>query len=416
MKKLISVASLTGLLTLSKMIAGFIIGKFVAIYVGPYGIAMIGQLQNLITIVNGLVNSPVGSGIVRYTAQNVDKCRDASANWWRASVAWTFTFCLIFIITALFYSDNISKILFNNEKYGGVILIYALLLPFTAIGTMLSSILNGYQHYKKYILIGIVSVAITTALMILLIVCYNITGAMLALTLQTSFLGIITLILCRNEPWYKLNLFYGSIKKIYLLDISKYIIMAVSSALFFPISLMLVRKLLIANVGWDDAGQWQAVWKISETYLAVITLSLSTYFLPKLSSLKKREDILPEVLNTLKIVVPLSIFLASAIYFCREIIVTILFTKEFTLAERLIPYQLIGDCIKVIAWVFAFPMLALGKTKWYIICELIAAFSFSILSHILLYKYGIEGITLAYIITYLIYLIFILFNYRHILS
>lgn len=416
MKKLISVASFTGLLTLAKMCSGFIIGKFVAVYVGPYGVAMIGQLQNLITILNGLINSPVGSGVVRYTAQNVNNGDHIAAQWWRASIAWVFLFFSILMLLAFLFSDHLSIVLFESNKYSNIILLCVVLLPLTAIGTMFSSILNGHQHYKKFIIIGLVSVTITTSVMVSLITLYRVEGALIALTLQTSVLGIITLALCRNEYWFKIIFFIGKIEKKCFFDISQYIIMAVSSSIFFPISIMLVRKMIITNVGWDSAGQWQAVWKISETYLSIITLSLSTYFLPRLSLLSHKEAVLTEIFKTLKFVIPFSILLALVIYLTRDFIVSILFTKEFNLAKEIIPYQLIGDCIKITAWVFAFPMLALGKTKWYIASEIVAAISFAGLSFILTSYIGINGVIISYIATYCIYLSFILINYKRIIN
>ncbi|EHA4924918.1 TPA: O-antigen flippase, partial [Escherichia coli] len=53
MKKFLQVTILSAIYTFIKMIAGFIIGKVVAIYTGPSGVAMLGQVQSLITIVAG---------------------------------------------------------------------------------------------------------------------------------------------------------------------------------------------------------------------------------------------------------------------------------------------------------------------------------------------------------------------------
>ncbi|EAY8714861.1 O-antigen flippase, partial [Salmonella enterica] len=64
MKKIFKVTALSGLLTLLKMIMGFIIAKIIAIYTGPAGMAMLGQIQSIINSFNGIINSPVSSGIV----------------------------------------------------------------------------------------------------------------------------------------------------------------------------------------------------------------------------------------------------------------------------------------------------------------------------------------------------------------
>jgi len=416
MKKLISVTSLTGLLTLSKMASGFIIGKFVAVYIGPSGIAMMGQLQNLIGILNGLVNSPAGSGVVKFTAQNINEGVEISSKWWRASFRWIIIMTAIIISATIFFSAELSHWMFDTEKFKNIIIFAALLMPFTAIGTLLTSILNGHQQYKKYVSIGMLSVMISTLIMIALVLSFSITGGLIALSLQYALLGILTMFFCRKEKWFTIESFIGNFDKKHSQDILKYIIMAISGAVFFPLSLFTVRKIIIVTLGWDAAGQWQAVWKISETYLAVITLSLTTYFLPRLSVLKVRSKITKEIFDTLKVVLPITLVLSCVIFVMRDFIVSVLFTNKFELASQLIPMQLIGDSIKIIGWVCAFPMLSLGKMKWYVACEVLASISFTLLSYYLISVNGINGVVQAYIGTYFIYLSFILINYKRIVS
>lgn len=91
--------------------------------------------------------------------------------------------------------------------------------------------------------------------------------------------------------------------------------MAVTTALTVPISFIFVRNEIIANTSWVDAGQWQAVWRISETYLSVLTIALGTYYLPKLATLTSRSEMQMEIINTLKVVIPFAILSAGAVFF-----------------------------------------------------------------------------------------------------
>ena len=69
MKRLLTVSLFTALLTVLKMACGFVIAKAVAIYTGPSGMAALGQVQNIVNSLNGLVTAPAASGVVRYTAE-----------------------------------------------------------------------------------------------------------------------------------------------------------------------------------------------------------------------------------------------------------------------------------------------------------------------------------------------------------
>ena len=79
MRRLLKVTAMTGLLTLLKMAMGFVIAKVVAIYTGPTGMAMLGQVQSMVGSLNGVINAPVGSGIVRYTAEKREQGFEACA-------------------------------------------------------------------------------------------------------------------------------------------------------------------------------------------------------------------------------------------------------------------------------------------------------------------------------------------------
>ncbi|WP_421201689.1 hypothetical protein [Aeromonas enteropelogenes] len=82
MKRLFKVTAMTGLLTLLKMVMGFVIAKVVAIYTGPTGMAMLGQVQNMVGSLNGyFINAPAGSGVVRFTAEYKEQGFEACPPW-----------------------------------------------------------------------------------------------------------------------------------------------------------------------------------------------------------------------------------------------------------------------------------------------------------------------------------------------
>ncbi|EEG87025.1 hypothetical protein PROPEN_00694 [Proteus penneri ATCC 35198] len=161
-------------------------------------------------------------------------------------------------------------------------------------------------------------------------------------------------------------------------DIANYMLMAITGAIAGPTSIMLLRNTLISEVGWDKAGYWQAVWKISEVYLGVITIALSTYYLPRLSSLSSNIDaVIREINKTAKIIIPIVTALAFIVYFLRDFVIWILFTNNFSPARELFSIQLIGDVVKITSWLYAYPMLSQGATKWFISSEIIFAIFFS---------------------------------------
>lgn len=412
MKRLLKVSAMTGLLTLLKMAMGFVIAKVVAIYTGPTGMAMLGQVQSMVSSLNGIINAPVGNGVVRFTAEYKERGFDICAPWWRAALQWVIIISAIAIPSGLLFSKPIAEWLFQDKKLAWVVMITVMMLPLAAIGTLLNSVINGQQLYRRYVGLGMLSAIISGCVMLGMIALYKIQGALLASAVQAALIGIVMLIANLQQPWFKLRYWWGGVEPLARKQIGSYMLMAITSALTVPISLILVRNILISQVGWDATGQWQAVYKISEVYLGVITMALGTYYLPRLASLKDIELIIGEIHKTALLIIPIVATMAFAVYLLRDVAITLLFTDAFRSVRDLFAIQLTGDVIKIASWLYAYPMLSRGATKWFVSTEIIFSLSFVLLSYIFVSKMGLKGATIAYLVNYSLYGLTIFFNVR----
>lgn len=417
MSSFLKVSFFSGCLTLFKMLAGFLIAKVIAIYTGPSGMALLGQLQSFVIGINGVVNAPVGNGIVKYTAEFNSKGTEICSQWWKPAIFISFLFSFILFAIGIPFAREISSVLLGTHEYTYVMIIALCNLPFTAIGTMIMSIINGKGHYKIYILYGFVSTLLASIIMLIMLITLGIKGALLSTSLQYGLIGIILIAANYRKDWFKIRFFFQRFRKKEAKDISSFILMALTSAISLPLTLIAIRGMLISYANIDVAGQWQAVWKISEAYIGVITVALSTYFLPKLSSLNNNVDAIKKEINmVLKYIIPFVFIIAILIFIMRDVIIAILFTKEFYIARDLFAVQLIGDIIKIISWVFAFTMLSTKATRWYIGTEILFCISWVMISYAVIGQYGAQGINVAYAFSYFIYFIIIYFNFDRIVK
>ena len=412
MKRLLKVTAMTGLLTLLRMAMGFVIAKVMAIYTGPTGLAMLGQVQSMVASLNGIINAPVGNGVVRYTAEHQAQGIEACSPWWRAAWQWVLLLSSIIIPIGLLLSERIAVWLFQESGFYWVVVMTIIVLPLSAIGTLFNSIINGKQQYRRYVWLGMLSAMVSGCVMLGMIALYNIQGALLAVAVQSALIGIVMLCFNFREPWANVRYWWGHADVRVRRDIGSYMLMAITSALTVPISIIFVRNVIIDIVGWDAAGQWQVVWKISEVYLSVITMALSTYYLPRLSSLKGIDAITIEINKTAKVVIPIVIVMAIGIYLLRDVAISLLFTEAFRSARDLFAIQLAGDVIKIFAWLYAYPMVSRGATKWFVFSEVFFSFSLVVITYIMVTLYGTMGACLAYLSNYLVYFLFVCFGFN----
>lgn len=370
--------------------------------------ATIGQLQGLISILIGVVTAPLGSGIVSLTAENNKYGYERCALWWRAAVLWTaIIYVSILFVILILGEDLLSIIIFKDNKFSWLIIVIFIGLPLSSFGILLGSILNGLKEYKSYILIGLISIISSSLATAILTVKLNLFGALLGFAIFSSIAGSISILFLVRKPWFRFSLFFGRVDVNKIKDIGGYLLIAIISSVCIPFSLIMVRNGLINQVGWDEAGQWQSVYRISETYLMVITTSLGLYYLPRLSEKNNKFDILTEVKKTLYFVIPISVLLAFTIYLSRYHIISIIFNGSFEKSSELYAVQLIGDIIKIFGWVYAYVLISKRKIIAIITSEILFSIIFILSSNQLISIYGTQGANIAYTFSYVCYSLYI---------
>ena len=191
--------------------------------------------------------------------------------------------------------------------------------------------------------------------------------------------------------------------------------MALTSAATVPVSQMLLRGYVISQISPVEAGWWEAMNRISNMYLMVITTSFSVYYLPRLSELKGILALRREIFKTYKVIVPILFVSFSIIYLLRFVIVRVLFTSEFLPMENLFLWQLIGDFFKICSWLLAFLMVAKSMAKAFVTTEIFFALTFVGMGFLFMQWNGVIGITQAYFCNYVIYMICMIIMFRKIL-
>jgi PST family polysaccharide transporter len=315
-------------------------------------------------------------------------------------------------LVAAIAAELISELLFEIDDYAWVVLLISVGLPLSMANTFVASVLNGQENYRRYIGLSLIAVVSASVAMLLLIVYAGLNGALAAAALSSSVAGGVMLAGSCRQPWFRLKYWWRQAGATQLKEIGSYVAMAITTAITSPLALIAVRNILVEQVGWEQAGYWQAVYKISEVYLGVVTIALGTYFLPKLSRLSGYESIRNEIASTAKVVMPVVAILALCVYLLRDFTIALLFTEAFREARDLFAVQMIGDVVKIFSWLYAYPMLSRGAVRWFIATEVIFSLSFIVFAYLLVGWYGVDGAVKAYTVNYILYFVIVYFNLR----
>lgn len=400
--KLIRTSLLNGIAVSVKILTFLGINKLLAIYVGPAGYAALGQFQNAMTMISSFASGAINTGVTKYTAEyyaNEEKQHEV----WRTSGAIILITSVISSILIIFFKKSIAIWFLEDENLDGVFVWFASLLTFLALNTFFLAILNGKKEIGRYVVANIVGSLFALIITAILLWAWGLYGALVALSIYQSLTFFITIFICYNTSWFRLSYFFGAFDVTAAKNLFKYTLMAISSALCVPISHVLVRNHLVQSIGWDAAGYWEAMWRVSAAYLMLVTTTLSVYYLPRLSELKEHDEIKAEILGCYKIILPSVMFCGCLIYLFRDLIINLLFNENFYPVRQLFLGQLIGDTLKIGSWILAYLMLGKAMIKYFVMTEIIFSTTFYFLVVLMTNYFGLEGVSWAYTINYFIY-------------
>lgn len=373
-------ASLLNSIAVAARIASTLVSnKILAVYVGPAGYAIIGQFQNVVSILVSLAGGLLSSGVTKVTAQHFDD-QAKQRRVWQTAVRISLLISLLASCVLLLSGRHLAQWLLHRTDMSSIFFWLALTLPAMAANNILLAIANGKKEVGIYVVTNIAGSLVSMIVTGLLGYNFGLFGALLALTINPAIVLLVTAALVTRREWFKSDFLWGKINSSSVKELSGFALMGLTVALVVPVSYMLIRDHIVNHLGLLAAGYCQALWKISEIYLMLITSTLSVYYLPRLAEIRTAPELKAEVIKVYRLVMPIVITAALAIYLLRDFIIHALFSVDFVPMRELFAWQLLGDVIKIGAWILGYIFVGRNMVKQFVITELVFSCCFVLLS------------------------------------
>lgn len=410
---IVKVFSLTSVSTLVKMLTGFVSVKVVASIIGPAGVALVGQLNNFATIAMSLSSGGINNGITKYISEF--KNDEGKVRTYLSTALRITVICSICVGVAMIVLNRLlSRLILQTEEYWYVFLIFGFTVLLYALNLMLLSVVNGFKEFKKYVKINIANSVVGLCFTLVFVLTLGLPGALVSAVTYQSVMLFITMWMVRKSSWAAWSNFKERLNRLASKQYFKYTLMTLTTAATVPISQLLLRSFVMSEISPIEAGWWEAMNRLSNMYLMVITTSFTVYYMPRLSELSDKFELRREIFKAYKLIVPILIVGFALIYLFRHLIIRILFSPEFLPMENLFIWQLIGDFFKICSWLLAFIMVAKAMTKAFVFTEVVFSIIFIGLGFLFIYFSGVVGITQAYLCNYILYFICMLILFKDI--
>ena len=386
-----------------KMGTSLVTSKLLAVFVGPSGMGLLGNLRNFITSLEGIASLGFQGGIVKYVGESENNKKELEKTITTALLSFLLLSSFLSLIVFIFSDYFCSKFLENNLQYASIFKLIAVVLPWNVLSILLVSIINGLGGYKKVILINIISNIVSVLLSVVLVYNFKTMGAFISVILVpvVSVFSSFFWLPKEIQLWKRLNFKEFDLR--IFKNLISFSLMILPPTILSPYFYLQIRNYLIATVGLNESGFWEGMTRISTMYLMFVGTIVSVYFYPKLIKSNGVSEVKNVVFSYYRFILPLFIIGALFVYFLRFIIIEILFTDEFLPVSELFFWQLIGDVFKVCGMILGFLLMAQKRILHFIVIEVSAILFLYFASIFCIKNYGVEGVVIGQAIENIIY-------------
>ncbi|MBK9226503.1 MAG: oligosaccharide flippase family protein [Ignavibacteria bacterium] len=374
---------------------------------GVSGLGLYSQFTNFVGLLNFVVPLGLPFSLTKYISEDDNPDIEQLSKMFRSSLVYILISSAIASLILILFSSDISKLLTNEVEYAYYIVIISLLVPFSFVVSLMEAFVRGMKNInlltRLLVLTSVVSIVFTVVFVLL----FGMTGAII------SIAGSSVVMLFIYIYYFKKNYPVKLVSKSFKLEgknLRKFVNLGLASlaiGAINQISYLTVRIIAIDNLGVEANGIYQSVLAISLNYFSLMFVLIANYTLPKINSFKSDDEFRNEINETFRIFSYLLTPLICIIIVLRILVVTILYSQDFTSAIELYKFQFLGDFFKVLAWVAGLWLIPKNRIRLWICIELITFTLFPVLFVVLIkiFDMDIAAASIAYLVANVIHLI-----------
>jgi len=389
------------------IICSIVRAKLVALWIGPVGFGLFGLFNNALEMIATGTNLGIRSSSVRDISQAMDG-QDTSLVARIVTVVrkWSLWLGLAGALLTLVMAPLLSQVTFGDSSHiwGFVALSIAVLLQALTNGEY--AVLQGTTRLKRLASVTLWGTIVGLGVSIPLFYFLRERSILPSIIAYAAALAAFA--------WFFRNRDYPSVamSRRDTVDMGKgFVKLGIYMTLgnFATILASYVfNAWLNVNAGTDQVGFYLAGYTLINKYTGLILTALGMEYYPRLakvadSRLRLRSFVSQEINVAIAVMAPV----VALFILLREFIVWLLYTPDFNVILTFVSWGMIGTVMRTLSWCLAFTILAKGDGKTYLWTE-VASAVVNLLLNILFYRWwGITGLGIAFLVSYVLYTLII---------
>ena len=381
--------------------------KLFALFLGPSGIAVLGNMKSVMQILMSSSSFGMQQGIIRFTSEFKHQ-RDAFQKLLGTAHIIYGLIALVIAVVLFSLSDYFAAAILQDDEYAWLFQILAIIVPFQGFHMLYFSILQGLDNYKKVVWVELIMVFCNLIFVGVSTFKFGLTGALFAAACIPVFYFFVSAFFLKSDiPNFKIAWSSSTAKKLFL-----YALMTLFSGISFPLLFILIRNHISSVLGMDEVGYWEAINQFSFFYFILLNSVMLMYVLPKITAQTDNMFYRSQVVEYLKKIIPLFALFLITLFLLRKYAILALLSPEFSSIEILFGWQLLGDFFRALTLIFSVYFHARRMAVPYIIIDALLFVLMLTLTTVFVDSYGLLGAVKAHFISYFIYFIVTVFWLR----
>ena len=348
------------------------VGKLMALWFGPAGLALIGQFQNLLYLQQNAGGAAVHNALIQGLSRLQGEQRDPNPLLREGMLLGIALSLAVSVLWWALMPWVLDPILGENFP-----LTLAWVLPLTVLGsTFWAGALaqaSSQGHYRRNALLNMAQTSSTLLFFGILGYRWGLYGACLGLGLAQippalyAYFQLKRYSRSLQGPWASIIVSFAQLRHSRLWPL---VVMSLYSVGVTQVVLVIIRSHLFTEFSAETAGWWEGVQRIGNLWVPVISTLLTSHFLPSLSQAKDRSTYTRLSWQAALISSGLVGLYALAVWLLGDRAVTLLFSQDFHPMLAVLPLHLATDVLKAGVWGLHNAMLARQKASWLLFLDL----------------------------------------------
>jgi PST family polysaccharide transporter len=389
--------ALIGAASVLNIVIGIVRTKAIALLLGPAGVGLLGVFSSIADLARSFAELGINSSGVRQIAEAAGSSDGGRIA--RTAAVLRRTAIALGVLGAAVLAAAcvpVSMLTFGNAGHAGEVALLSLVVLFKLVADGHAALLQGMRRIRDLARAGVVGALLGTLLTIPLVYFLGDRGVVPSLVaVAASSLAafwwysrtpsvtrpVLTVAEVRNEAagLLKLGLAF------------------MASGLLMVGSGYVVRLIVLHDVGLEAAGLYQAAWTLGGLYVGLILQAMGADFYPRLVGAAEDHATCNRLVNEqarvgLLLVVPGVI---ATVTFA-PLVLTLLYSAEFTHAVEVLRWICLGMALRVITWPMGFIVIAQGRRTMFFVTELLWTVVSVALAWTCVGAFGLAGAGIAF--------------------